>query len=55
MSCRYWKTILRSGVIGVFIGILPGVGEDMGAWASYAAAKRFSKERDQFGKGSIEE
>ena len=51
---KYWKTILRSGAIGVFIGILPGVGEDMGAWASYAAAKRFSKERDQFGKGSIE-
>ncbi|HEY5897485.1 MAG TPA: tripartite tricarboxylate transporter permease, partial [Burkholderiales bacterium] len=35
-------------------GILPGVGEDMGAWSSYAAAKRFSPERDQFGKGSIE-
>jgi putative tricarboxylic transport membrane protein len=51
---RYWKTILRSGLIGVFVGILPGVGEDMGAWASYAAAKRFSSEREQFGKGSIE-
>src|SRR5512134_133412 len=51
---RYWRTILRSGAIGVFIGILPGVGEDMGAWASYAAAKRFSKEREQFGHGSIE-
>src|SRR5512134_1846084 len=51
---RYWRTILRSGAIGVFIGILPGVGEDMGAWTSYAAAKRFSPEREQFGKGSIE-
>jgi putative tricarboxylic transport membrane protein len=51
---KYWKTILRSGVIGVFIGILPGVGEDMGAWASYAAAKRFSRERERFGQGSIE-
>ena len=51
---KYWKTILRSGAIGVFIGILPGVGEDMGAWASYAAAKRFSPEREQFGKGSVE-
>jgi putative tricarboxylic transport membrane protein len=51
---KYWKTILRSGTIGVFIGILPGVGEDMGAWASYAAAKRFSPERERFGKGSVE-
>ena len=51
---RYWKTILRSGVIGVYIGILPGVGEDMAAWSSYAAAKRASKEKEKFGKGSIE-
>ena len=51
---RYWRTILRSGLIGVFIGILPGVGEDMAAWSSYAAAKRASTERDQFGKGSVE-
>jgi putative tricarboxylic transport membrane protein len=51
---RYWKTILRSGVIGVFVGILPGVGEDMAAWSSYAAAKRASKERELFGKGSVD-
>jgi putative tricarboxylic transport membrane protein len=53
-ALRYWRTVLRSGVIGVFVGILPGVGEDMAAWSSYAAAKRASKERDQFGKGSVE-
>ena len=51
---KYWRTILRSGVIGVYVGILPGVGEDMAAWSSYAAAKRASKEKEQFGKGSIE-
>ena len=51
---RYWKTVLRSGVIGVYVGILPGVGEDMAAWSSYAAAKRASKEREKFGKGSVE-
>ena len=51
---RHRITVLRSGVIGTFIGIIPGVGEDIGAWASYAAAKRSTKERDQYGKGSIE-
>ncbi|HEX2545715.1 MAG TPA: tripartite tricarboxylate transporter permease, partial [Ramlibacter sp.] len=51
---RYWRTILRSGVIGTFVGIVPGVGEDVAAWSSYAAAKRASKEKDQFGKGSVE-
>ena len=51
---RYWKTILRSGCIGTFIGIVPGVGEDVAAWSSYAAAKRASKEPELFGKGSID-
>ncbi|MCB1331608.1 MAG: tripartite tricarboxylate transporter permease [Maritimibacter sp.] len=51
---RYKFTVLRSGIIGTFVGIIPGVGEDIGAWASYATAKRFSKERDQFGSGSTE-
>lgn len=50
----HWKTILRSGVIGVYVGILPGVGEDMAAWSSYAAAKRASKEPEKFGHGSVE-
>ena len=26
----YWKTIIRSGIVGTFIGIIPGVGEDIG-------------------------
>ncbi len=51
---RYKFTIIRSGIIGTLVGIIPGVGEDIGAWASYAAAKKTSPERDQFGKGSQE-
>ena len=50
----YWRTVLRSGLIGVFTGLLPGVGEDAGAWMSYAAAKAVSKEKELFGKGSID-
>jgi len=38
----------------VMTGLLPGVGEDAGAWMSYAAAKAASKEKEQFGKGSID-
>lgn len=51
---RYWRTIIRSGLIGTFMGLVPGVGEDVGAWSSYAAAKRASKEKEKFGKGSME-
>src|SRR5437868_292395 len=51
---QYWRTVLRSGIIGVLTGLLPGVGEDSGAWMSYAAAKAVSKEKAKFGKGSID-
>jgi putative tricarboxylic transport membrane protein len=51
---KYWRTILRSGIIGTGVGIVPGVGEDVAAWASYAAAKRASAEADRFGHGSVE-
>ncbi len=51
---RYWRTIFRSGVLGTGIGVLPGVGEDIGAWVSYAAARRASKEKEKYGKGSVE-
>ena len=50
----HWKTILRSGCIGTAIGVIPGVGEDIAAWSSYAAAKRASNEPEKFGKGSID-
>lgn len=51
---RYWRTIIRSGLIGTGVGIVPGVGEDVAAWSSYAAAKRASAEPEKFGKGSVE-
>ena len=51
---QYWPTVLRSGVIGVGTGLMPGVGEDAGAWMSYAAAKAFSREKEKFGHGSID-
>ncbi len=51
---RYRRTIMRSGVLGTLIGVIPGVGEDIGAWVSYAAARRKSKEKEKFGKGSVE-
>ena len=51
---KYWKTILRSGIIGTFIGAIPGVGEDIAAWVSYDFAKNASKEPEKYGKGSIE-
>ena len=51
---RHRWIILRSSVIGIIIGIIPGVGSDTAAWLSYFTAKRNSKHPELFGKGSIE-
>lgn len=48
------STIIRSSIIGVLIGILPGAGAEIGSWISYNSAKQFSKEKEKFGKGSLE-
>lgn len=51
---RIFATILRSSGLGVLVGILPGAGGDVGSWIGYNEAKRFSKRKEEFGKGSIE-
>ena len=46
--------ILRGTVIGSAMGILPGSGSILGAFAAYSIEKKISKNRQQFGKGAIE-
>ncbi|MDD2453274.1 MAG: tripartite tricarboxylate transporter permease [Synergistaceae bacterium] len=45
---------IRSGIIGVVIGAIPGAGEDIGSWLSYDVGKRRSKKGHLFGTGSYE-
>jgi putative tricarboxylic transport membrane protein len=47
-------TIVRSTGLGVWIGILPGMGAETACWIAYGAAKQRSKHPEEFGKGSIE-
>ncbi|WP_018698265.1 tripartite tricarboxylate transporter permease [Amorphus coralli] len=51
---RNMPTIARSGSLGVGIGALPGVGEDVAGWVSYGVGKSFSKEPEKFGRGSLQ-
>jgi putative tricarboxylic transport membrane protein len=46
--------IIRSALIGVGIGAVPGIGEDIAAWVSYGTAKNTSKHPEQFGTGCDE-
>jgi len=43
--------MLRSSVIGTWIGILPGIGANIGAVTAYAVAKNTSPEPEKFGTG----
>ena len=45
--------LLRSGILGVAMGIIPGVGEDVGGWLSYWATKKLHKQKP-WGTGVID-
>ncbi len=46
--------MVRSGVIGMFTGLVPGAGGDTACWFAYNEAKRFSKHKEKFGTGFID-
>jgi putative tricarboxylic transport membrane protein len=48
------KLVFRSVLIGLGVGIVPGVGESVAPWLAYDAAKRKSKHPEDFGEGSTE-
>lgn len=51
---RNIPAITRSALIGVGIGAVPGIGEDIAGWVSYGAAKNTSKHPETFGKGELQ-
>ncbi|MFP6619296.1 MAG: tripartite tricarboxylate transporter permease [Pirellulaceae bacterium] len=53
----WWKhrwNMLRSSVIGTWVGILPGIGANVGSVIAYSAARGVSKKPEEFGRGSEE-
>lgn len=50
----HWKNILRSSIIGTYVGVLPGVGASSASLISYMTAKNSSKHPETFGKGDID-
>lgn len=46
--------MLRSSIVGIIIGALPGLGSDVAAWLGYDVEKRFAKNPEEFGKGSLQ-
>lgn len=46
-----WINVIRSALIGTFVGILPGIGGSAASLLSYSQAKNFSKHSELFGTG----
>ncbi|WP_108482581.1 tripartite tricarboxylate transporter permease [Oceaniglobus ichthyenteri] len=47
-------TIFRSVLIGLFAGVLPGIGATLAAFLGYSQARQWSKNKANFGKGELE-
>ncbi|WP_323018857.1 tripartite tricarboxylate transporter permease [Castellaniella sp.] len=51
---RFLPVWMRSSVIGIIVGILPGAGGSISCYLAYNDAKQRSKEPETFGKGNPE-
>ena len=51
---RYRRTLVQGGLIGSFVGVIPGMGGTVAMFLSYAQSKHRSKEPALFGKGAVE-
>jgi putative tricarboxylic transport membrane protein len=51
---RAWPAVLRGTGIGSILGVLPGAGGLLGAFAAYTVEKKVAKPPSRFGHGAIE-
>lgn len=51
---RLFPVTVRSGILGTFIGILPGAGATTGAFLSYVLEKKVGRNRKRVGHGAAE-
>lgn len=49
-----WPVAIRQSLFGVFLGAVPGIGSGVVDWMSYAFGIFWTKDKSQFGKGSLD-
>jgi putative tricarboxylic transport membrane protein len=52
-AVRNWWLVVRCSVIGVYVGMLPGMGAAVVDWIAYGHVVQTSKDKTKFGKGDI--
>ncbi len=50
-SFKQKLNMIRSGLIGILVGLIPGTGAAIATWVSYGQAKQWSKTPEKFGTG----
>lgn len=53
-TLRLWPTLIRSTLIGMFIGVMPATGPTIGSVVSYGLEKRIGRNREALGSGAPE-
>ncbi|MQA81323.1 MAG: hypothetical protein GEV10_23035 [Streptosporangiales bacterium] len=48
---RHFPHVLRGSLVGIWAGVLPGVGATAGSWMAYGQAVSTAKNKKKFGKG----
>jgi TctA family transporter len=48
-----WWLVLRSSLLGTWIGILPGMGSTTAIWLAYSHAVQTSKDKEKFTRGDV--
>ena len=51
---RAWPAVLRGTGLGAVLGVLPGGGATLSAFAAYALEKKVSRHPEEFGHGAVE-
>ncbi|MFM2130051.1 MAG: hypothetical protein RL477_1597 [Pseudomonadota bacterium] len=49
----HWKLVVRCSLVGVWVGILPGLGSSVADWFAYAHARQTEKNPESFGTGDV--
>lgn len=50
---KHWWLVLRCAVVGVWVGVLPGLGSSVADWFAYAHARQTEKNPETFGSGDV--
>jgi len=52
-TLREWCLVVRCSFVGVWVGIVPGLGSQVVDWLAYGHAAQSSKNPENFGKGDV--